>query len=423
MALTILKGTVISAPAPGALDVTEGGYLIAEDGAIVGVFSALPERYAAAAVEDFGNALILQTPADLHLHAPQYPMMGMGMDLPLLDWLNTYAFPTEARFADAGYAREVYHRLAADLVANGTTRVCMFSSLHREATLILMEELERAGITGYVGKVNMDRNGGENLQETTEESMSETLRWLEACGDFRHVKPMVTPRFTPSCTDGLMAFLGRVASERGLPIQSHLSENTAEGDWVRALHPECGQYWETYAKYGLWNDRTVMAHCVWCDERERQAMKDAGVTAVHCPDSNQNLCSGVSPVRVMLRQGVKVALGTDVAGGDTLSMLDAASSAIRASKARRILDGWETDFLTAAEAWYLATSAGAEFFGDRPGFAAGNRLHALVLDDGALLQPHPLTPEERLERCLYLRQKDAIRAVWSDGRRVFTAKD
>ena len=418
MALTILKGTILSAPALGRLDVTEGGYLIAEDGVITGVFPALPERYAGAPVEDFGGALILQAPADLHLHAPQYPMMGMGMDLPLLDWLNTYAFPTEARFSDPGYAREVYRRLAEDLIANGTTRVCMFSSLHREATLILMEELERAGVAGYVGKVNMDRNGGADLQETTEESMAETLRWLEECGDFRHVRPMVTPRFTPSCTDELMAFLGRLASERDLPIQSHLSENTAEGDWVRQLHPDCAQYWETYAKYGLWNGRTVMAHCVWCDARERRAMKDAGVTAVHCPDSNQNLCSGVSPVRVLLREGVKVALGTDVAGGDTLSMLDAASSAIRASKARRILDGWGTDFLTAAEAWYLAASAGAEFFGDRPGFAAGNPLHALALDDSQLLQPHPLTPEERLERCLYHRQRDAIRAVWSAGRRV-----
>ena len=89
---------------------------------------------------------------------PQYPMLGMGMDLPLLDWLNAYAFPTEARFADTGYAREIYSRLARELIANGTTRVCMFSSLHTDATLILMEELEKAGVTGYVGKVNMDRN-------------------------------------------------------------------------------------------------------------------------------------------------------------------------------------------------------------------------------------------------------------------------
>lgn len=420
MALTILRGTVVSAPAPGRLEIMERGYLAAENGRVAGVFSALPERYDGAAVEDWGSALILQAPADLHLHAPQYPMAGMGMDLPLLDWLNAYAFPTERRMADAGYAREVYRRLARDLAANGTTRVCAFSSLHREATLILMEELERAGIAGYVGKVNMDRNGAPGLQETTEESMRETLRWLEACGDFRRIRPMLTPRFTPSCTDELMAFLGRLSAERELPVQSHLSENRAEMEWVARLHPDCGQYWETYAKYGLWNGRTLMAHCVWSDERERRAMRDAGVTAVHCADSNQNLCSGTAPVRVMLDEGLKVALGSDIAGGTALSMFDTAAAAIRASKARRVLDGWETGFLTVAEAWYLATSAGAAYFGDRPGFAPGNAFHALVLDDSRLLQPHPLTAEERLERCLYVRQSGAVREVWSEGRKIFS---
>ena len=421
MSLTILKGTIVSAPALGRLEITEGGYLVAEDGVIRGVFSALPEQYAGAAVEDHGSDLSLQSFADLHLHAPQYPMRGMGMDLPLLDWLNTYAFPTEARFADTDYARAVYRQLAAELIENGTTRVCMFSSLHTDATLILMEELERAGVTGYVGKVNMDRNSLPGvLEETTEQSMAETLRWLEACGDFRLVKPMLTPRFTPSCTDQLMAFLGKLSAERGLPVQSHLSENQAEVDWVRQLYPDCTQYWETYAKYGLWNNRTLMAHCVWSDQRERAAMKEAGVTVVHCADSNQNLCSGVAPVRVMLQEGLNVALGSDVAGGDHLSMFDVAAASIRASKARRILDGWQTDFLTVAESWYLATSAGAAYFGQAPGFTPGNSLHALVLRDDRLPQPHPLTAAERLERAVYLRQKDAVRAVWSAGRKVFS---
>ena len=419
MSLTIIKGTIISAPAFGKLEVTENGFLIAEDGKITGVFPVLPEKYAGAPVEDFGDALVLQTMADLHLHAPQYPMLGMGMDRPLLEWLDAYAFPTEARFADPGYAREIYSRLAGELIAGGTTRVCMFSSLHREGTLILMEELEKAGVTGYVGKVNMDRNGGKDLQETTEESMSETLRWLEECQDFRHIRPILTPRFIPSCTDRLMEFLGRLAEERGLPAQSHLSENTGEIQLVARLHPDCRQYWECYAKYGLWNDRTVMAHCVWSDSRERQAMAEAGVTAVHCADSNQNICSGVAPVRTMIREGVKVALGSDIAGGDRLNMFDVTAAAIRASKARRILDDWQTDFLTVPEAWYLATSAGSAYFGEKPGFAPGSPLHTMVLADSSLPQPHPLTPQERLERAVYLRQPSAIQALWSCGVRRF----
>lgn len=421
MTTEILRGTIVSAPFFGTLEVTERGYLVLEDGVVAGVFPVLPEQYHGAAVEDWGNCLIAQSFADLHLHAPQYPMVGTGMDLPLLEWLDAYTFPTEARFADEDFAREVYRRLARELIANGTTRVCAFSSLHRPGTLILMEELERAGVTGYVGKVNMDRNGGVNLQETTEESQRETLAWLEQCADFPHIRPILTPRFTPSCTDDLMAFLGRLAAERGLPIQSHLSENTGEMAWVRQLHPDCAQYWETYAKYGLWNRQTLMAHCVWSDGQERAAMAKAGVTAVHCASSNQNLCSGVAPVRAMLQEGVPVALGSDIGGGDQLHMFDVVAATVRASKARRILDDFAPDFLTVAEAWYLGTSAGAAFFGARPGIAPGERLHALVLDDSDLLQPHPLTAAERLERSVYLRQDNAIRAVWSDGRRVYTA--
>ena len=291
----VLRGNIIHAPKMGELSILEHGCLVLEDGVIQAVCSDLPRELEGAELRDYGDRLLMQSFVDMHLHAPQYPMLGMGMDLPLLDWLNAYAFPTEARFAEPDYARTVYRQLAGELASHGTTRVCMFSSLHTDATLILMDELEKAGITGYVGKVNMDRNGAPGvLEETTEESMRETLRWLDACQDLRHIKPILTPRFTPSCTNELMAFLGKLAAERGLPVQSHLSENGAEMDWVRQLHPDCSQYWETYKKYGLWNDRTVMAHCVWSDERERQAMKDAGGTVVHCADSNQNLCSGVA---------------------------------------------------------------------------------------------------------------------------------
>ena len=422
MKTTILKGTIVSAPALGALDITENGYLVAVDGRIQGVYETLPPQFAGCAVEDCGRDLILQSFADMHLHAPQYPMLGMGMDLPLLEWLDTYTFPTEVKFADPSFARQVYRTLAAELARNGTTRVCMFSSLHREATLILMEELENAGITGFVGKVNMDRNGGVNLQETTEESIRETRRWLDECGAFSHIKPIITPRFTPSCTNELMQALGEIADARNLPIQSHLSENTGEIAWVSELHPDCAQYWETYAKYGLWNDRTLMAHCVWSDARERRAIKDAGVWVVHCADSNQNILSGVAPIRVMLNEGIRVTLGSDIAGGDHLSMFDVAAASIRASKARVILDNWQTEFLTVAEGWYLATSAGAEFFGEKPGFAPGNPLHAIVLRDDDLPAVRELTARERFERCVYRRQENAVRAVWSAGRKIFSAE-
>ena len=413
---TILRGSIIHTPALGRLEALEGGYLVLEDGVIRGVYPALPEAYRNLDVEDYGENLILQSFADMHLHAPQYAMVGMGMDLPLLDWLNTYAFPAEARFADLDYARRVYRKLAADLIAWGTTRVAMFSSLHTDATLVLMEELERAGVTGYVGKVNMDRNGGENLQETTESSMAETVRWLEHC-HFAHIQPILTPRFTPSCTDELMAWLGRTAAERGLYVQSHLSENRGEMEWVRQLCPDCRQYWESYAKYGLWKDHTIMAHCVHSDEREQLAMKEAGVLAVHCADSNVNILSGTAPVREMLERGLWVALGSDVAGGAQLGMPQVVTASIRASKVKCMETG--APFLTAGEGYYLATTAGHRYFGAGDGFAPGDSLHAIVVDESRFPEPvHPLKPAERLERALYLMDPRDIRAVYSAGRKV-----
>ena len=275
--MKLLKGDIVHAPALGALEtIPDGALLLDDDGTICEVLHEQPQDFDGE-VFDCTGKLVMQSFADMHLHAPQFPNVGTGMDLPLLDWLKAYTFPVEAKFADLSYARRVYRRLARDLIANGTTRVCMFSSLHTDATLVLMEELERAGVTGFVGKVNMDRNGGENLQETTEESIRETLRWLAECSRFTRIKPILTPRFTPACTDELMAALGKISAEKGLYVQSHLSENLDEIAWVRELHPDCAQYWESYDKFGLWKDRTIMAHCVHSDARARSAIRQAGV--------------------------------------------------------------------------------------------------------------------------------------------------
>lgn len=417
--MKILKGNILSAPMLGALETIERGCLVlADDGSILSTEKTVPQN-ADAEIVDYGDTLIMPSFVDMHLHAPQYPMLGMGMDLPLIDWLNTYTFATEARFADVGYARRIYRRLAEDLITHGTTRVCMFSSLHTDATLVLMEELEKAGVTGYVGKVNMDRNSGDVLKETTEQSMRETLRWLDSCADFAHIRPILTPRFTPSCTDALMSWLGRLARERGLFVQSHLSENHDEIAWVRQLHPDCAQYWETYEKYGLWNDHTVMAHCVHSDEREREAMRRSGVVAVNCADSNVNICSGVAPVRTLLREGNSVTLGSDIAGGVQLAMNDVITMTIRASKFHHIETEGRDEFLSVEEAYYLGSTAGHEYFGAHGGFSAGDKLHAIVVDDSNFVElTRPLSLRERFERAIYMMKRENIVSVWSEGRNV-----
>ena len=413
--LTALKGNVIEALSPDILGTHPHSYLVLEDGRVAGIYPSLPDSMAEASVTDFGDALILHSFADMHLHGPQYEFTGTGMDRPLLEWLETYAFPAEARYADPAYARERYRILARDLIQNGTTRVCMFSSLHTSSTLILMEELEKAGVTGYVGKVNMDRNAPPFLCETTEESEKETLRWLEGCKRFTLVKPILTPRFAPSCTDQLLSFLGKLKAERDLPVQSHLSENLGEIALVAQLFPDCPQYWEVYDKYGLFECKTLMAHCVHSDGRERAAMKLRGVRPVHCASSNNSLMSGISPVANMLREGQAICLGSDVAGGTTLSMLRTMANSISAAKDRGSLTQDVSQAISIEQAYYMATVSGHAFFGQRAGFAEGEPLHAIVLDDTGLPKLPGITLRERLLRAVYRLDDRHIRAVYSEG--------
>ena len=415
----LIHGNLIHAPALGRLEILEHGWMLLEDGTIRGLWREKPAQYAALPVTDYGNALVMQSFADMHLHAPQYPMLGMGMDLPLLDWLNTYTFKTEARFADTDYARRVYRRLAGDLITNGTTRVCMFSSLHTEATWILMEELDRAGVTGYVGKVNMDRDCPEALREAdAAASLAATEQWL-ASARFAHTKPILTPRFVPSCSDALLQGLGELAARRGLPVQSHLSENLGEIALVQSLCPQTDFYAEAYDRCGLLSQPCIMAHCVHCPPEEQDLLQARGVFIAHSPLSNSNLSSGVAPVSAYLARGLRVGLGSDLAAGETENLFRVMAEAIRVSKLRWRLADDSASPLTVAQAFYLATRGGGAFFGEVGCFEPGFALDAVVLDDSALVHPQELTPIERLERCIYLADERHIAAKYVAGTRLF----
>lgn len=416
--IQILKGNFIEAVSPTELNCIAHGYAVLEDGILTGLYKSLPGSYAHEKITDFGEALILQTFLDMHLHAPQYEMCGVGMDLPLLTWLDTHAFPTESQYATPSHARIMYRKLAHDLIHNGTTHVAMFSSLHLESTLILMEELEMAGISGYVGKVNMDQNAPAYLCETAEESIRDTVRFIEASKRFTHIYPILTPRFVPSCSRELLAALGKLKQEYNLPVQSHLSENTGEMELVRTLFPECAQYWEVYDKFGLLDERTLMAHCVHCDSREREALRKRNVKAVHCADSNNALISGMCPVTTFIQEGNEIYLGSDVAGGSSLSMFRVLQDSIRCSKDRRIASGWTEDFLTVPAAYYLATSAPASFFGRKPGFSVGDSFCCMVVDDSPLGMRAGLTLPARLGRCIFRCDDRNIKAVYSNGTQV-----
>lgn len=211
------------------------------------------------------------------------------------------------------------------------TRGCIFGTIHRQSTEVLMELLEEAGLCAMVGKVNMDRHSPDILRETTEESAEETIQWLADVADkFPHVKPILTPRFLPSCTDELLEKLGDIQKQHHLPVQSHLSENRGEVAWVQELFPKSKHYGDAYDSFGLFggeNCPTIMAHCVLSSDDEIRLMKERGVFIAHCPESNTNLASGIAPARRYLTEGIPMGLGSDIAGGTRCSIFFAMAEA------------------------------------------------------------------------------------------------
>ena len=401
------------------IETMENGYMHIRDGKIIELYETVPANLSSLERKDYHGKIVLPGMVDLHLHAPQYAYRGTKMDLPLLEWLNINTFPEEAKYEDVSYAKAAYTNFVEDLKESPTTRAVIFATLHKEATLELMALLEESGLSTMVGKVNMDRNSPDYLTEhSAEESLENTKAWLrEIPKDYRNCRPILTPRFTPTCSDSLLEGLGRLMEEEGLPLQSHLSENKAEIAWVKELCPDTKNYGESYDRYGLLGN-TVMAHCVHTEEDELRLLMERGTMIVHCPQSNTNLQSGVAPVKHFLNKGAKVGLGTDVAGGANLSMFRAITDAIHASKLRNCLLEEEDSALTLSEAFYMATLSGGQFFGKVGSFLPGYEADFLVFS-GKRKSVREESLLERLEMLLYT-EKELFRmdAKFVQGRQI-----
>ncbi len=414
----ILKGNIIHAISDSEWRLVSNGYIVCEDGKITDVFEYLPERYNGAKVEDYGDNIIIPGLVDLHLHAPQFASRGMGMDLELLPWLKKYAFTEEMKYADGEYAEKAYRAFCDALKHSPTTRASVYATLHVPATEMLMQMLEETGLVTYIGKVNMDRNSPERLVESTPDSIANTAAWIEnALSRYTNTRPILTPRFVPSCSAELMAALGDMSQRYQVPVQSHLSENRSEVEWVKALHPEHETYGDVYNQFGLFGQvPTIMAHCIHLTEREFDLMKSNGVYVAHCPQSNTNLSSGIAPVREMLNRGIHVGLGTDIAGGFSISVFRSIVEAIQASKLYAVLIDPDKERLKLSEAFYLATKGGGSFWGKVGSFEPGYELDAVVIDDSDINGMTELTLEQRLERIIHLSSDGQIKAKYVNGK-------
>ncbi|QDR82187.1 amidohydrolase family protein [Sporomusa termitida] len=418
----IIKGNFIFTPGFGELKIAAASFIVIEGKRVKGLYRQLPAGYEGSLVTDYQDKLIIPGLVDLHAHAPQFANRGMGLDLELIPWLEQYTFPEEAKYNDVVYAAGVYKKFVRELWQWGTTRAVLFGTIHKAATTRLMALLAQAGLGGYVGKVNMDRNSPAALSETTAQSLADTEAFIQDTIDrYELVKPIVTPRFVPSCTPALMSGIAGLAQKYNLPVQSHLAENTREIAWVRELHPECPHYAGVYHKFGLFGQQpTIMAHCIHNDAAELALMAKNKVYMAHCPYSNTNLASGLAPVRRCIDSGIPVGLGSDIAGGHEVSIAKVMAMAVQVSKLKWLISGRQEPFFTIPEVLYLATKGGGSFFGQVGSFEEGYEFDALVIDDSSLAVAagNPFTLADRLSRFIYIGNDKNIIARYVAGRKI-----
>ena len=267
----VYRANILFTKEKSRFEVLERGYVAVEDGRVTGVDSDLSVLGAEGAeVVDFGDQLLIPAMNDMHVHAPQVHNQGVAMDLELLPWLQNYTFPEESKYADVAYAETMYRRFMHTQWLFGTMRSVVFGTMHTESTRKLMHLYQEAGMGALVGKVAMNRNCPPTLCEDVDAAVEGNEQLISEFGDPEGlVRPIITPRFVPSCTPELLKACGELAKKYQLPVQSHLSENTSEIAWVAELEPDSESYGDAYNRYGLFGQTpTIMAHCVWTAGKE-----------------------------------------------------------------------------------------------------------------------------------------------------------
>jgi guanine deaminase len=396
----------------------DGFLAVGDDGRIAGV-GPWSERPESTETTELGpNVLIAPGFVDTHLHAPQLEMIG-SYGGHLLEWLNRYTFPTEAQFSDSGHASVVAKALFDELLRNGTLCALIFSTIHREATDIFFAEAERRGFRGLIGKTMMDRNAPASLLETVRDSYDQSrellLKWHKR-GLLRYA---ITPRFAPTSTPELLEAAGALKREfADAYVHTHISENRNEVRWVQELFPEA-EYADVYDRYGLLDQRSVLAHGVHLTEEELALLSERGSRIAHCPNSNLFLGSGLFPLHHVLDAGVVVGLGSDIGAGTTPSFFNAMADAYKVQQVQNVS-------LSPFHLWYLATLGGARALSldaETGSLEPGKSADFLVLD----LHATPLISmrsdraaglEDLLAGLIFMGDDRVVKQAWIAGRNV-----
>ena len=376
---------------------------------------------------------------DLHVHAPQWAQSGTALDLPLHDWLNTYTFPLEAKYADLDFAATVYEDLVQTLLANGTTTALYFATVHKEASLLLAEICAKKGQRGLVGKVVMDdpaQNPDYYRDINTETALADTEEFILAVQELakqvkQGVYPVVTPRFIPSCTTEALKGLGELAAKYDTHIQSHCSESDWEHEYVQNRFHKHDAF--ALHDFGLLGDKSVMAHCNFLDDDDAELFAKTGTAIGHCPLSNAYFANSVIPIARFRDKGIDIGLGTDISAGATPSLYDNAKQSVVSS--RMLEDGVNNALpaeergvpnsrITINEAFYFATAGGGESLSLPIGRIQENYTWDVqIIDTNVPSAKLPIfDPNEDLydifQKIMYNTRPENIREVWVQGEKV-----
>lgn len=303
------------------------GAVLVEDGRIadVGCADDLRAAYPEAMVQDLGNALLLPGFVDAHMHYPQTAIIA-SWGKRLIDWLNTYTFPEESRFGDPDYAREIAARSFDLTLANGTTTLCSYATIHPESVEAFFSEAQQRGLRALTGKTCMDRNAPDTLRDSAQAAYDDSKALLEKWHGVDRLSYVITPRFSPTSTPEQLEALGALWAEHpDCLMQTHLSEQTDEIAWVRDLFPEARDYLDTYEKHGLLGSRGLYGHSIHLEPREQDRLSETGAALIHCPTSNTFIGSGLFDFA--MAQRLRVGLATDTGGGSSFSMLHTMAAA------------------------------------------------------------------------------------------------
>ena len=426
----LFRGTIVHivgdpwADGGSALQCIDDGVIATVDGRIhtIGKADDLLARaeYADLECVNFGDKWLLPGFIDCHLHYPQSSMIA-SHGSQLLEWLEKYTFPAEIKFADLDHAQRIAAFFTQQLYMNGTTTAMVFATVHPHSADAMFEVAAEDNMRLITGKVMMDRNCPEPLQDTAAQSYEDSQRLIEKWHGHKRLQYAVTPRFAPTSTDEQLQFAGQLYAENdGVYVQSHVAENPQEVQWVAELFPWSRSYLDVYDHFGLLGDRAVYAHCIHLDNTDVQRMADTRTAMAFCPTSNLFLGSGLFDINAAVQRAVKVGLATDVGGGTSFSMMRTADEAYKVSQ----MNGQSVNAAQLLHAMTLGAAAALSLQDQIGNFEPGKEADFIVVDPAAtplmeLRMDNADTMEEKLFAALLLGDDRCIDATYLMADKVY----